>query len=370
MEFIEDYSEKPVKMEFIEDYCEKPVKIEFIEDYSENRSDPDQEPLRVKLEETEEQIDLMEEIKESEELDEAEEEHRVKTEEKSLSCSQTGKTALVRVTNDLLVAAEQCSPSLLLLLDLSATFNTVDHAILLHHLQQFISISHTAFQWFRSYLTDRVAYVALGGARSRPHTVTCGVPQGSVLGPTLFSIYMLPLGHIISRHGVAFHCYADDTQLYVRMDPTSSGSSLSTLTACLEETKTWMTDNFLQLNSSKTEGLLIGTPHQLRSSPLTVYSYAGHDIPLTSSITNLGVRLDPHLSFNTHIQLICKTAFFHLRNISKLCPSLSLSDAEKLVHAFVSSRLDYCNALLIGIQSKKFFFQGRAFTSPCTLHNE
>lgn len=110
-----------------------------------------------------------------------------------------------------------------------------------------------------------------------------------------------------------------------------------------------MTDNFLQLNSSKTEGILIGTPHQLRSSPLTVYSFSGHDIPLTSSIINLGVRFDPHLSFNTHIQYICKNEFFHLRNISKLRPFLSLSDAEKLVHALVSSRLDYCNALLIGI---------------------
>uniref|UniRef100_A0A8C6UE42 Reverse transcriptase domain-containing protein n=1 Tax=Neogobius melanostomus TaxID=47308 RepID=A0A8C6UE42_9GOBI len=159
------------------------------------------------------------------------------------------ETALVRVTNDLLVAADQGSPSLLLLLDLSAAFDTVDHTILLHRLQHFIGISHTALQWFRSYLTDRVEYVVLGGARSRPHTVTCGVPQGSVLGPTLFSIYMLPLGHIISRHGVAFHCYADDTQLYVRLDPTSPTSSLPTLTACLEETKAWMTDNFLQLNS-------------------------------------------------------------------------------------------------------------------------
>jgi len=110
-----------------------------------------------------------------------------------------------------------------------------------------------------------------------------------------------------------------------------------------------MTDNFLQLNSTKTEGLLIGTPHQLRSSPLTVYSFAGHDIHLTSSIVNLGVRFDAHLSFNTHIQHICKTAFFHLRNISKLRPSLSFSDAEMLVHAFVSSRLDFCNSLLVGI---------------------
>lgn len=169
------------------------------------------------------------------------------------------------------------------------------------------------------------------------------------LSPWPFSflhLYAPPGPH---HHGVAFHCYADDTQLYVRLDPTSPVSSLSPLNACLEETRAWMTDNFLQLNSSKTEGILIGTPHQLRSSPLTVYSFSGHDIPLTSSIINLGVRFDPHLSFNTHIQYICKNAFFHLRNISKLRPFLSLSDAEKLVHALVSSRLDYCNALLIGI---------------------
>lgn len=261
------------------------------------------------------------------------------------------KNALVRVTNDLLVASDHGSPSLLLLLDLSAAFDTVDHSILLHRLQHFIGLSDTALQWFRSYLTDRAEYVALGEARSRSHTVTCGVPQGSVLGPSLFSIYMLPLGHIISRHGVSYHCYADDTQLYVRLDRTSS-LSIQSLTACLEETKAWMNDNFLQLNSSKSEYLLIGTPHQLKSSPLTVLSFAGHSINPTTSATNLGVRFDPTLSFDLHIQHICKTSFFHLRNISKLRPFLSLPAAEKLVHAFVSSRLDYCNALLIGISGR------------------
>ncbi|XP_029942452.1 uncharacterized protein LOC115384260 [Salarias fasciatus] len=114
----------------------------------------------------------------------------------------------------------------------------------------------------------------------------------------------------------------------------------------------WMNDNFLQLNSSKTEFLLIGTPHQLKSSPSTVLSFAGHIINPTTAVTNLGVRFDPTLSFDLHIQHICKTSFFHLRNISKLRPFLSLPVAEKLVHAFVSSRLDYCNALLIGISGR------------------
>lgn len=259
------------------------------------------------------------------------------------------ETALVRVTNDLLMASDQGYPSLLLLLDLSAAFDTIDHSILLHRLQHFIGISHTALQWFQSYLTDRTEFVALGGARSRVHTVACGVPQGSVLGPMLFSIYMLPLGSILRKHGIDFHCYADDTQLYLRLDPSSPTSSIITLTACLEETKAWMNNNFLQLNSNKTEGLLIGTPHQLRSTPLTVFHFSGHNITLNSPVTNLGVRFDPHLSFDIHIKQLCKIAFFHLQNIAKLRPFLSLPDAEKLVHAFVSSRLDYCNALLIGI---------------------
>ncbi|KAK2893970.1 hypothetical protein Q8A73_016454 [Channa argus] len=81
--------------------------------------------------------------------------------------------------------------------------------------------------------------------------------RGSVLGPTLFNIYMLPLGHVIGKHGVSFHCYADDTQLYVRLSPTPP-TLPSTLTCCLEDIKAWMTENFLQLNSIKTEALLAG----------------------------------------------------------------------------------------------------------------
>uniref|UniRef100_A0AAV2LSV1 Maturase K n=1 Tax=Knipowitschia caucasica TaxID=637954 RepID=A0AAV2LSV1_KNICA len=113
-----------------------------------------------------------------------------------------------------------------------------------------------------------------------------------------------------------------------------------------------MRQNFLQLNGSKTEAIQTGTPHQLHSSPITSISLFGHSIPLSPSVTNLGVKFDPHLSFANHIHHICKTSFFHLRNISKLRSSLSLPAAEKLVHAFVSSRLDYCNALLIGIPGR------------------
>ena len=81
-------------------------------------------------------------------------------------------------------------------------------------------------------------------------------------------------------------------------------------------------------------------------------TFDGQVIPFSSSVTNLGVKFDPHLSFNDHIKHLCRTAFYHLKNISKLRPLLTQSDAEKLIHAFISSRLDYCNALFIGIPGK------------------
>ena len=95
-----------------------------------------------------------------------------------------------------------------------------------------------------------------------------------------------------------------------------------------------MEHNFLQLNSAKTEAILIGTSHQTKSSSITSISFSGSNIPLSSTVINLGVKMDPQLTFESHINHLCKTSFYHLRNISKLRPILSLSDSEKLVHAF------------------------------------
>ena len=98
--------------------------------------------------------------------------------------------------------------------------------------------------------------------------------------------------------------------------------------------------------------MLIGTPHQIKSCTISTISFSGHNLTLSSSVTNLGIKLDPQLNLESHIKQLCKTSFFHLRNISKLRSTLTLPDAEKLVHAFISSRLDYCNALFFGIPSK------------------
>lgn len=107
--------------------------------------------------------------------------------------------------------------TVLVLLDLSAAFDTVDHSILLNRLETWIGLSGTVLKWFRSYLEQRKYFVTIGNYKSSHVALTYGVPQGSVLGPLLFSLYMLPLGRILEDFNVKYQSYADDTQIYLEL---------------------------------------------------------------------------------------------------------------------------------------------------------
>ncbi len=100
------------------------------------------------------------------------------------------------------------------------------------------------------YLSDRHQFVAVNEEVSYRSQVQYGVPQGSVLGPLLFTLYMLPLGNIIRKHGVSFHCYADNTRLYISSWPGET-HQIEKLMECIVNIENWMTNNFLLLNSEK-----------------------------------------------------------------------------------------------------------------------
>lgn len=240
------------------------------------------------------------------------------------------------------MSADSGNITVLILLDLSAAFDTVDHTILLNRLKNMVGIDGTAFNWFSSYLSDRVFRVTVDNFSSSTAVMSCGVPQGSVLGPILFSLYMLPLGHII-RHftPVSYHCYADDSQLYVSLRP-ENHSKLDSLHSCLTAIKDWMASNFLQLNTDKTEVLVIGPDHISSSisphlGPLTVNT--------TQSARNLGVIFDQQLNFNQHIKSLVQSCYIQIRNIAKVKPMLPRNILEQLIHTLIFSRLDYCNSL-------------------------
>jgi len=121
----------------------------------------------------------------------------------------------------------------------SSVIGTIDHVILLDRLRDRYGCSGTVLRWIESYLKDRPQCIALDKILCRPRYLSCGIPQGSVLGPILFSLYIAPLEHIISAHGLDAIMYADDTQLYIFMRKGNSVAAFENLRLCLNDIKSW-----------------------------------------------------------------------------------------------------------------------------------
>ena len=146
------------------------------------------------------------------------------------------ESALLNIHNDILLNMAKGSVTALTLLDLSATFDTIDHTIILDRLNVYYGISELALGWFKSYLSGRTDSVKVGSTLSYPAVLQYGVPQGSVLGPILFSLYTNPITSIIHSHSsINHHFYADDNQLYIILSPTNFSHSIQKPKNCLND---------------------------------------------------------------------------------------------------------------------------------------
>ena len=262
------------------------------------------------------------------------------------------ETAVLKVMADIMAAADQGDVTLLGLLDMSAAFDTVDHQILLERLHVSFGFSGSVITWLSSFLDQRTQQIIFNDMTSDIVTIASGVPQGSVLGPLLFLLYTADVPVIASSHNLGIHCYADDGQLYVYNKASGADSLVSRVTACIADIDLWMFSNRLKLNSDKTQFIWLGTWQQLQKITIDSITLSGSIVEFQSSVNNLGVKIDSNMTMKDHVLRICHSSFYQLRQLRTIRKLLSMEASMALVHAFVASRLDYCNSLLYGISNE------------------
>ena len=237
------------------------------------------------------------------------------------------------------------------MLDLSAAFDTVHHETLLTRLTNTFGITGDAHKWLESYLTGRRQFVTINGARSAEQVKSCDVPQGSILGPNLYEDYTsVPVGAIFRKHEISFHIYADDTQAYVEFTAGKDEiEKLNKLKSCLNDVRIWMANNWLKLNQEKTEFIVFGAPKNLDLVQTDCLTLGESSVTLAENVRNIGFIFDSALKLDKQVAQMCRIAWFHLHQISKIKLYLTEDQLKTVIHAYVISRLDQYNSLLLGL---------------------
>ena len=260
------------------------------------------------------------------------------------------ETMLLRLVNDVLLSFDNNNATMLLLIDLSAAFDTVDIDLLLDILESEIGVGGTALKWFESFLKNRSQSVLIENVLSNSLKVKFGVPQGSVLGPKLFNIYIRSLFNIIKNRGFCTSGYADDNNAYQSFALHFQYDLITNqLPSLMDEIKTWMNLHFLKINPDKTE-IIVFLPYEFRNKSLINGAFLEGDcIRFGHSVKNLGFILDRFLYMDSHVDSTVSYCYKLISDVARIRYLLSYEDAVSLMHAIVSSRLDYCNSLLYGI---------------------
>ena len=241
----------------------------------------------------------------------------------------------------------------LVLLNLSAVFDTIDHENLFNQLGKYVGKSGNALKLIKSYFSGRTQRVMIDGILSDVASLICGVPQGSVLGPLKFCLYLLPLATILRYHNIGYHVYADDTQLYISFKNKDPSGLLARLNSCISDIRVWMIKNKLKINDSKTEFIIFRSPQCKASISGVSVSVGDSNILPSPKVRDLGVIFDECITLDAHISNICRRAHFHLRNIGRIRMLLSFEASSQFIHALITTTLEYCNGILFNLPKHK-----------------
>ncbi|XP_072039609.1 uncharacterized protein [Amphiura filiformis] len=180
--------------------------------------------------------------------------------------------------------------------------------------------------------------------------MNCSAPQGSVAGPFMFTVYAAPLEDLIRSYGVETMISRDDTQLYLVLDPSSDGQ-LQRLEDCVRGVKAWSAENRLLLNDSKTEVLHLSSRFSRNPTPISTIKVGDSEVDIASEVRNLGVLFDQYMTLIPQVNNVCRAACLAISKIGRFEIHRPAPRQKRLVHAFVTSRLDANNSLLFGLTS-------------------
>jgi hypothetical protein len=261
------------------------------------------------------------------------------------------ETLIMRLLAEVFQAFDRGQVTLLALYDISAAFDTVDHAILLDRLSKSFGITDSALLWLSSFLTDRSVSVVFGSTRSPWAHIPYGLPQGSVLAPLLFILYTSDLAGVLSPLGVLSHQYADDTQAFLHGPASSAARMVEQILEASSALDLWLSSNRLRLNPDKTQYIWLGSRIQLARIDMDELSLRFPNVHFSATVRDLGFVLDPELSLSKHVNTVSRSCFYYLRQIRVIRQSLPLHAIKTLVHALICTRVDYGNAIYIGLSS-------------------
>lgn len=262
------------------------------------------------------------------------------------------ETALLRITDNVLRAIDNKRATILVELDLSAAFDMIDHQLLIRRLELSYGVSGTALDLVNSYLHGRSQVVNVNGQCSPSAQCVIGVPQGSVLGPLLFSAFISPIANVTKSFGVEQHQYADDTSLFITVSRDDRVTQVQRLSECTLEVQSWFTLNGMALNPDKSEVLhMCPIRHHRANTGIDTLAVGGVEIKLATKVKLLGVTLDEHLNLNEHVKTVCGNAMYHIRALRHIRRSITEECANTIACSVVSSRIDYCNSIFTGMSS-------------------
>ena len=266
------------------------------------------------------------------------------------------ETMILTLVNEALEAFDNNMVTVVIFLDLSAAFDTIDISKLLEILQEEIGIGGVALNWFKSFLTGRTQKVKINGHYSQENDVLYGVPQGSVLGPCLFGINVRSQPYVFQKCKFSTSSFADDSNGRKKFALSFQFQVLhNEIPKCMEAMIRWSNLHFMKINPDKTEIILLRPPSLDKQVLINGVFIGDQCIRFSNEVKNVGVWLDKNLNFNKQVNSIVSQGYKISKDVRKIKKFLENDNLQQLIHAVIASRLDYCNSILYGTSRENIY---------------